>query len=231
MAAPTASVSLNTQKITGLANGTASTDAAAFGQIPTSASSIGGMTTATYDPASINQQVLGTTATQTVSNKRVTKRVATLTDAATVTPDSDNFDGGKLTSLSQTTAIANPTGTPTSFQQYTLRIKSTSSQTLSFGTQYRGSNTVALPTVTTGGGKTDYLGFQWNADDSKWDCWRSAWGISPWQTSSLAPPPVTGMSLGTGLAGVSRARATRRFLRLRLRLVRFPRLPQSQWVR
>jgi hypothetical protein len=35
MAAPTASVGLNSQKITGLANGTLSTDAAAFGQIPT----------------------------------------------------------------------------------------------------------------------------------------------------------------------------------------------------
>jgi hypothetical protein len=39
--APTASVSLNSQKITGLANGSASTDAAAFGQIPTSASQVG----------------------------------------------------------------------------------------------------------------------------------------------------------------------------------------------
>lgn len=36
MAAPTASVSLNNQKITSLANGAATTDAAAFGQIPTS---------------------------------------------------------------------------------------------------------------------------------------------------------------------------------------------------
>jgi|SRR5690242_3932995 len=35
MAAPTASVAMNNQKLTGLANGTASGDAAAFGQIPT----------------------------------------------------------------------------------------------------------------------------------------------------------------------------------------------------
>lgn len=35
MAAPTAAVAMNAQKITGLANGAASTDAAAFGQIPT----------------------------------------------------------------------------------------------------------------------------------------------------------------------------------------------------
>jgi hypothetical protein len=35
MAAPTANVSLNTHKLTGVSNGTAATDAAAFGQIPT----------------------------------------------------------------------------------------------------------------------------------------------------------------------------------------------------
>ncbi|NUQ98359.1 MAG: hypothetical protein HOY79_18010, partial [Streptomyces sp.] len=35
MAAPTAAVGMNSQKVTGLANGTASSDAAAFGQIPT----------------------------------------------------------------------------------------------------------------------------------------------------------------------------------------------------
>ena len=41
--ATTGNVSLNSHKITGLANGTTATDAAAFGQIPTSASNIGGL--------------------------------------------------------------------------------------------------------------------------------------------------------------------------------------------
>ena len=40
---PTTSLSLNAQKITNLANGSSAQDAAAFGQIPTSASSIGGL--------------------------------------------------------------------------------------------------------------------------------------------------------------------------------------------
>ena len=51
VSAPTASVALNSQKITGLANGTASTDAAAFGQIPTALppnGSAGGDLTGTY---------------------------------------------------------------------------------------------------------------------------------------------------------------------------------------
>jgi len=40
---PVAAVAMNGEKITGLANGTAATDAAAFGQIPTSAATIGGL--------------------------------------------------------------------------------------------------------------------------------------------------------------------------------------------
>jgi hypothetical protein len=53
MAAPTAAVALNSQKITGLANGTAASDAAAFGQIPVPANGYGinGNTGLTPTPA------------------------------------------------------------------------------------------------------------------------------------------------------------------------------------
>jgi hypothetical protein len=111
--------------------------------------------------------VVGTSDAQTLTNKRISKRVESLTDAATVTPNSDSYDGGKVTELSQTTTFANPTGTPTAFQQYMLRIKSTSARSISFGTAYRAIG-LTLPTTTVAG-KTLYLGLQWNADDSKWD--------------------------------------------------------------
>lgn len=110
--------------------------------------------------------------TETLTNKRITARVATLADAATVTPATDSYDGGILTSLSQTTAFAVPTGTPTDFQRYILRIKSTTTRTISFSSSsggYRGSADLALPTATSGSSLTDYLVFQWNAADSKWD--------------------------------------------------------------
>ena len=107
--------------------------------------------------------------TMTFTNKRVTKRIASLTDAATVTPDVDGYDGGKLDSVSQTTTIANPTGTPTEFQQYILRIESSSAQTLNWGSQYRATASIPLPTATAGSGTTQYLGFIWNATDSKYD--------------------------------------------------------------
>lgn len=110
----------------------------------------------------------------TLTNKRITPRIATLTDAATVTPATDAYDGGILTALSQTTDFLNPTGTPTDGQRYTLRIKSSTTRSITWtnggsGTQYRGSADLALPAATSGSSLTDYLVFIWNAADSKWD--------------------------------------------------------------
>jgi hypothetical protein len=96
-------------------------------------------------------------------------RVITLTDAATVTPDADSTDIGVLTSLSQNTTIASPTGTPLTFQSLRLRIKSSSVRTLTWGTAYRGSTDMSLPAETSGSNLTDYMTFWYNTADSKWD--------------------------------------------------------------
>ena len=120
------------------------------------------------DWTTFNNKV-GATDTQTLTNKRITRRVVTLTDAATVTPDCDTTDLGILTSLSQTTTLANPTGTPTDGQFLQIRVKSSAAQNWTFGSQYRGSDDQALPTATSGGNKTDYMGFQFNSADTKWD--------------------------------------------------------------
>jgi hypothetical protein len=107
--------------------------------------------------------------TATLTNKRITSRVATLTDAATVTPATDSFDGGILTTLGQATQFINPTGTPTNGQRYWIRVKSTTTRALTYDTQYRGSVDLPLLAATTGSSKTDYLIFQWNSADSTWD--------------------------------------------------------------
>jgi hypothetical protein len=117
----------------------------------------------------VSGSVVGTSDTQTLTNKRITKRVVTLTDAASITPNADTTDVGLLTTLSQNSAINNPSGTPTDGQMLVLRIKSTSSRTLTWGAQFRGSTDMALPASTTGSSLTDYFGFIFNSADTKWD--------------------------------------------------------------
>ena len=111
---------------------------------------------------------IGPNVGSTASNTSLPLAVETLTDAATVTPNSAR-GGGKLLTLSQSTTIANPTGSPWPFQHYILRITSSSSQSLAWGLQFRGSTGLPLPAATTGSGKTDYFGFQWDTDSSTWD--------------------------------------------------------------
>lgn len=103
--------------------------------------------------------------------------IETLTDAATVTPDSDANDGGILTTLSQATLIANPTGTPDNLQKYTLRIKSTAARALTWGNQFRFSTDIPDPATTSGASLTDYLVFLRNTADSKWDCVGKTFGF------------------------------------------------------
>jgi hypothetical protein len=116
----------------------------------------------------------GTTSNFSVGGKLSTtggikSRVVTLTDAATVTPNADTTDLGVLTSLSQTTTFANPTGTPTNGQLLQIRITSSTSRAIAFGSAYQTAGNLALPTVTTGGGVEDYLTFSYNSVDSEWD--------------------------------------------------------------
>lgn len=96
-------------------------------------------------------------------------RVVTLTDASTVTPNLNTTDMGVLNSLSQNTTIANATGTPVDGQLLVLRVKSSTSRTLTFESMYRGSTDLALPSATTGSSKTDYLVFRYNSSDSTLD--------------------------------------------------------------
>ncbi len=132
----------------------------------------GALGTVTLSLPAANDTLVGKATTDTLTNKRITARVAPLTDAGTVTPATDSFDGGVLTSLSQSTAFAIPTGTPTDGQRYFIRIKSSTARTLSWSSStggYRGSADLALPLTTSGSSLTDYIIFSYNAADSKWD--------------------------------------------------------------
>jgi hypothetical protein len=96
------------------------------------------------------------------------KKVQAFADAATLTPDVNTYNGGKVTELSQATTVAAPTGTPLPFQQYVIRIRSTVARALTWNAVYR-SSSAPLPTTTVAGKQT-YVGLQYNSDDNVWDC-------------------------------------------------------------
>jgi hypothetical protein len=135
----------------------------------TALTALGGMATATYDAAAIAQQVLGTTATQTVTNKRITKRVLALSaNSATPAINSDSYDVVHITA--QTAAItsftSSLTGTPVDGDTLRLSVTGTGAVALTFGTSFEAS-TVALPTTTVTTARLD-MGFIWNTETSKW---------------------------------------------------------------
>lgn len=108
-------------------------------------------------------------ASATLTNKRVTKRVGSTTSSSSLTIDSDSYDQYNVTALAAAITMNNPSGTPTDGQQLLMRFKDngTARAFTWSGTQWRAVG-VTLP-ATTVISKTLYLGAVWNATDSKWD--------------------------------------------------------------
>lgn len=109
------------------------------------------------------------TGTQTLTNKRVTKRITTASDATSITPNSDNCDwiNQSNTQSAGTLTINNDTGTPTGKQALGFEINCTNAQTLSWGNGFVGGAT-ALPTATTGSSKSDFFTFVYSTIKGKW---------------------------------------------------------------
>lgn len=114
--------------------------------------------------------IVGTTDTQTLTNKRVTPRVNSITSAATITPTSDLSDQYNVTALATTATFAIPSGTPTDGQKLSIRIYAGTTQTISWTTSAGGYRAigVTLPTTITGT-KTTYVGCVYNSADGFWD--------------------------------------------------------------
>lgn len=113
--------------------------------------------------------VAGLGADGKVLKEELFPRTETLVDAATVALDAQNNDGGRLNTVSQGITIQNPSGSPVTFQKYMLRVKSVSSQTITWGSKFRGSSDIPLPATTFGGTLISYYGFLYHATDDKWD--------------------------------------------------------------
>jgi len=107
------------------------------------------------------------TSTQTLTNKRITQRVQSLTSSATITPAGDTNDLVFATAQAAAFTLANPTGTPTDGQDLLIRIKATAAYAITYGTLYLSSGICTLPTTTVSG-KTITLGFIYDATAVKW---------------------------------------------------------------
>lgn len=118
--------------------------------------------------------VVGTSDTQTLTNKRVTPRVSTTTSSATPTINTDNVDMYGLTAqaVNITSFTTNLTGTPTDGQKLWIYIVGTAARTITWGASFE-SSTVTLPSTTVTTNRLD-VGFVWNAATSKWRCVASA---------------------------------------------------------
>lgn len=86
--------------------------------------------------------------TQTLTNKRITKRVQTVVTDSGVTPDADDDDIVDITALAEPVGIANPSGTPTNGQVLLIRILDDgTSRAITWGSDYAACGTT-LPTET-----------------------------------------------------------------------------------
>lgn len=104
----------------------------------------------------------------TLTGKRITKRVTSITSSTTPTPDVSVEDQLQITALAGNATFGAPTGTPTNGQPLIIRIKDNgTARTLAWNAIYRAVGTV-LPTTTIVS-KTLYVGCVYNSTDTKWD--------------------------------------------------------------
>jgi len=115
--------------------------------------------------------VISLTASQTLTNKRITKRVSTEVSNATPTINTDNSDMHTITALAAaiTSFTSSLSGTPTSGQTLIIRIKDDgTARTITWGASFA-SRGATLPATTTLS-KVTYVGLIWNSTASIWDC-------------------------------------------------------------
>jgi hypothetical protein len=117
--------------------------------------------------------IVGTTDTQTLTNKRITPRISSTTSITSpLAWNSDNFDEYAATAQAVSLTINADAGTPTDGQKIIFRFKDNGvARTLTWTTgtskSFRAIG-VVLPTTTVAS-KTVYVGCIYNNADSRWD--------------------------------------------------------------
>jgi len=111
--------------------------------------------------------IVGTTDTQTLTNKRVNSRVSSISSSATPTPNCDTTDLYIISALAEAAAFGAPTGTPADGQPLLIRIRDNgTARALTWNPIYAPLG-IALPTTTVIS-KALLLGFQYDDAVSKW---------------------------------------------------------------
>ena len=152
---------------TGIANNTASTITVS-GSFATTLN-ISGTTNITLPISGTLATLAGT---ETITNKRITKRVLALSaNSATPTIDTNSYDVVHITSQSAniTSFTTNLSGTPVDGD--TLRISITDAGTpvtIAWGASFE-DGAATLPTITVASTRLD-IGFFWNTETTKWRC-------------------------------------------------------------
>lgn len=115
--------------------------------------------------------VVGTSDTQTLSNKRITPRVTTIVSSATPTVNTDNCDAVSITALATaiTSMTTNLTGTPVNFDKLIVRIKDDgTARGITWGASFVAKGQ-ALPTTTVIS-KLLTVGFIYDSVAATWGC-------------------------------------------------------------
>jgi len=124
-------------------------------------------------PKAIADSTIPTAAsTTTFTNKRITKRITTITSNAAPTVNTDNCDCVTITAQAAdiTSMTTNLSGTPTDGQMIIISITDNgTARAITWGASFEASGNVSLPTTTVISTRLD-VGFLYNTVTNKWRC-------------------------------------------------------------
>lgn len=113
---------------------------------------------------------VGTTDSQTLTNKRIEPRKVSLSNPATVDINSDNLDLVSCESCASALTINAPTGTPVEGQELLIKfLDNGSTHAITWNAIFQGSVATALPTQTNGSTTASlYCRFAYDSGVTKW---------------------------------------------------------------